>query len=293
MAVGFTAVYREGFETALFYQSLLTFGEGLGWYILLGVGLACVALAGVAYAVFKLGRKLPVRTFMNTAVVLVMVTSVALLGNAVHTLQAADVITFRRTSGPRLPIFLAEATGIWPTVWSLLAQAILATVYVFGALLPVRRSAPDWPTAPVAPARPAHDAVRARRRRRRGHVHQGGRRRAATREIVASAVVPTTHTAAGGVAAGVVDAVAKLAAEVGAEQIELVTHSTTQAVNALLEGDAGEVGVIGMGRRPDLGRWRSAPGCATSSCRRASTCASATSSSTSPTACRSRPSGAR
>jgi N-methylhydantoinase A len=76
----------------------------------------------------------------------------------------------------------------------------------------------------------------------------------ATRDIVASAVVPTTHNAPGGVAAGVVDAVAKLAAEVGAERIELVTHSTTQAVNALLEGDAAEVGVIGMGRRPDLGR---------------------------------------
>ncbi|MEO5901428.1 MAG: glutamate mutase L, partial [Ilumatobacteraceae bacterium] len=39
-----------------------------------------------------------------------------------------------------------------------------------------------------------------------------------TRHIVASAVVPTTHNAPGGVAAGVVDAVAKLAAEVGAEQ---------------------------------------------------------------------------
>ena len=37
--VGFTAVYREGFETALFYQSLMTFGEGLGSYILLGVAL--------------------------------------------------------------------------------------------------------------------------------------------------------------------------------------------------------------------------------------------------------------
>lgn len=133
MVVGFTAVYREGFETALFYQSLLTFGDGLGWYILLGIGLACVALAGVAFAVFKLGRKVPVRTFMNFAVVMVMITSIALLGNAMHTLQAADVITFRRTSGPRLPIFLAEATGVWPTVWSLLAQALLATVYVFGA----------------------------------------------------------------------------------------------------------------------------------------------------------------
>ncbi|MCU1500937.1 MAG: iron permease [Ilumatobacteraceae bacterium] len=134
MAVGFTAVYREGFETALFYQSLMSFGEGLGWYILLGVALACVALAGVAYVVFKLGRKLPVRTFMNTAVVMVMITSIAFLGNAIYTLQSADVITFRRTSGPRLPIFLAEATGVWPTRPSLLAQGALALIYVFGAV---------------------------------------------------------------------------------------------------------------------------------------------------------------
>jgi len=134
VAVGFTAVYREGFETALFYQSLLSFGEGLGGYILLGVGLALVALTGVAYLVFKAGRKLPVRTFMNTAVAMVMATSVAFLGNAVHTLQAADVITFRRTSGPRLPIFLAEATGVWPTWPSLLAQLGLATIYIGGAV---------------------------------------------------------------------------------------------------------------------------------------------------------------
>lgn len=72
--------------------------------------------------------------------------------------------------------------------------------------------------------------------------------------IVASVVVPTTHTADGGVAAGVVQAVAELAEKVGAGNIDLVTHSTTQAVNALIEGDAGEVGVIGMGRRPDLSR---------------------------------------
>jgi high-affinity iron transporter len=134
VAVGFTAVYREGFETALFYQSLLSFGDGLGRYILLGVGLAVIALAGVAWLVFKVGRKLPVRTFMNAAVAMVMATSVAFLGNAMQTLQAADVIAYRRTSGPRLPIFLAEATGVWPTVPSLVAQAGLAMVYVLGAL---------------------------------------------------------------------------------------------------------------------------------------------------------------
>jgi high-affinity iron transporter len=134
VAVGFTAVYREGFETALFYQSLLTFGDGMLRWILVGVALAVVALIGVALLVFKAGRKLPVKTFMNTAVAMVMATSVFFLGNAMHTLQAADVIAYRRTSGPRLPIFLAEATGIWPTWPSLIAQVVLSLVYVSGAV---------------------------------------------------------------------------------------------------------------------------------------------------------------
>lgn len=73
-----------------------------------------------------------------------------------------------------------------------------------------------------------------------------------TREIVASSVVPTSHSADDGVAVGVVEAVKQLADQVGADQIDLVTHSTTQAVNALLEGDVGTVGMVGLGRRPDL-----------------------------------------
>jgi N-methylhydantoinase A len=75
-------------------------------------------------------------------------------------------------------------------------------------------------------------------------------------EIVARSVIPTTHDTAEGVAAGVVRCVAEVAATVGASNIEQVTHSTTQAVNALLEGDVGTVGVIGLGRRPELKRAR-------------------------------------
>lgn len=77
-----------------------------------------------------------------------------------------------------------------------------------------------------------------------------------TGELVARCVLPTTHDAAAGVAEGVVTCVAKVAAEVGAANIELVTHSTTQAVNALLEGDVVRVGVFGLGRRPDLAKVR-------------------------------------
>jgi high-affinity iron transporter len=134
VAVGFTAVYREGFETALFYQALLSFGTGLTGYIALGFGLGVVALTVVAFFIFRLGRKLPMRTFMSIAVVLVMLTSVAFLGNAVHELQSADVIGYTALDWPRMPIFLAEATGYWPTVQTVTAQLVLLTVYALGAV---------------------------------------------------------------------------------------------------------------------------------------------------------------
>ena len=37
MLIGFTAVYREGFETVLFYEALFSFGEGLAGWIVLGL----------------------------------------------------------------------------------------------------------------------------------------------------------------------------------------------------------------------------------------------------------------
>ncbi|MEA2278959.1 MAG: high-affinity iron transporter, partial [Solirubrobacteraceae bacterium] len=111
VGLGFTAVFREGFETALFYQALLSFGTGLTGWIALGFGLGVVALTVVAFLIFKLGRHLPMRTFLSGAVILVMLTSVAFLGNAVHELQSADIIGYTPLdSWPRLPIFLAQAT---------------------------------------------------------------------------------------------------------------------------------------------------------------------------------------
>lgn len=135
MLIGFTAVYREGFETALFYQALLSFGTGLAVWVLAGFLAGLVVLAGVSVAIFRLGRRLPVRTFMTIAVAMVMVTSVFFLGNAVHALQTADLVPYTVLDGwPRPPIFVSQATGYWPTLETVVAQAVLAAVYVIGAL---------------------------------------------------------------------------------------------------------------------------------------------------------------
>jgi N-methylhydantoinase A len=91
-----------------------------------------------------------------------------------------------------------------------------------------------------------------------------------TAKIIGKVTVPTSHFSEEGVSTGIVESLIKLIRKEGIDEsnIELISHSTTQAVNALLEGDTTKVGIIGMGvslekndivKRTNLGNVRLGP----------------------------------
>jgi len=137
MALGFTAVYREGFETVLFYQALALFAEGLVLWVILGAVAAAVALGAIGYAILGLGRRLPLKPMLIGGVTMLLLLSVAFVGNAVRSLQEADMIAVSpiRDGWARLPVFVAELTGVHPTTQGIIAQVLLLGMYALTALV--------------------------------------------------------------------------------------------------------------------------------------------------------------
>jgi high-affinity iron transporter len=127
--LGFSTVYREGFETVLFLQAL-ELNSGLA-VVLEGVALGGAAVLAVAVATFVLERKLPYKKMLIVTGVLLTVVLMIMMGKTVRIMQGVGWV-------PITPIDIDPPywTGIWlgifPTVETLLAQ-LGGGVFVIGS----------------------------------------------------------------------------------------------------------------------------------------------------------------
>lgn len=106
-----------------------------------------------------------------------------------------------------------------------------------------------------------------------------------TLDLVAQVKVPTTHHHEDGVAHGIVEALDRLLKDVGRTpaDVAFLAHGTTQATNALLEGDVAPVGLIGIGSGPGALPTRRLAGLASSNSPRANRFRCTTPTSPTPT----------
>jgi high-affinity iron transporter len=134
--LSFFTVYREGFETVLFYQAMLSFAKYMEWYVIAGMILGLTVIVGIAFIVRKLGKKLPLRVLFGLTMGIGAYMSITFIGNAVRSFQEAGYISATHMIGiiPRLDINLAAMTGIHPTLETVVAQLILLSVYIVGSL---------------------------------------------------------------------------------------------------------------------------------------------------------------
>ena len=130
--LAFFTVYREGFETVLFYQAMFGFAKYLESFVGLGFVIGMASLFALYFIMRRLGRRLPLRVLFGLTMGIGAYLSIAFLGNAIRELQVLDIVPYTSMLGtiPRLDINMATMTGIYPTLETVVAQIILLSVYM-------------------------------------------------------------------------------------------------------------------------------------------------------------------
>ena len=158
-SAAFLAVYREGFETVLFYKALFLAGEGSSALIpvLAGMAVGGVLLALVYIAIHRFGVRLPLKPFFGVTSAFLYYMAFVFAGQGIAELQEGGLVSTTPVGwAPRVP-----ALGLYPTLESLLAQGVLllllaaALIWTFGIeprRLRVSQVMVPEPSVPPAPA---------------------------------------------------------------------------------------------------------------------------------------------
>ncbi|MEO7323429.1 MAG: FTR1 family protein [Dokdonella sp.] len=131
--LAFISVYREVFETILFYAALWSDGDGL--WLLGGIAAGAATLGFIAWVLLRTSRRLPIGTFFSASSALIAVLAIVLSGKGIAALQEAGWIAVTVVSAPRIELF-----GVYPTLQSLLAQLAVVGLLAAGFWINISRN---------------------------------------------------------------------------------------------------------------------------------------------------------
>jgi high-affinity iron transporter len=119
--VAFLAVYREMFETVLFYQAMwVQIDSGSEQSFLVGILAALALLVVIALLVYRAGVRLPIKQFFQINAILLFLLAVIFTGQGIAALQEAGLISTSLLDFPRI-----EVLGVYPTAQSLGLQLLV------------------------------------------------------------------------------------------------------------------------------------------------------------------------
>ena len=119
--VAFIAVYREMFETVLFYQAMwVQIDSGSEQSFLLGILAALALLVVLSLLIYKVGIRLPIKQFFQINAILLFLLAVVFTGQGIAALQEAGIVSTSLLNFPRI-----EVLGVYPTAQSLGLQLLV------------------------------------------------------------------------------------------------------------------------------------------------------------------------
>ncbi len=149
-SVAFLAVYREGFETVLFYKALYVTGGGSGApAITAGLAAGAVVLVALYIGIEKFGIRIPLRPFFAVTGATLYFMAFVFAGAGVKELQEGAIMPTTLIPGaPRWEFF-----GVYPTVESLALQLLIVLGLVAAVIWWVRGRRQDAPAPEIPEAR--------------------------------------------------------------------------------------------------------------------------------------------
>ncbi|UUS13693.1 cytochrome c/FTR1 family iron permease [Stenotrophomonas sp. CD2] len=133
----FVVVYREVFETILFYAAI--WSQGNANSVVAGGASASLVLVVIGWLMMRFSRRLPISQFFRYSAVLIAVLATVLIGKAVSALQEAGYLPISWLDNA----LRIEVLGLYPTVEGIAAQVLVAVILAVGFWRAQRSSSPS------------------------------------------------------------------------------------------------------------------------------------------------------